>query len=253
MSAGGRRSNSSKALAIVPSPTSIASEDQTSLTSPRDREHVLKSLESIIYPILTLPLEITAEIFLHCIRDRRRPSRLGGVDRYTVLLYLRSLKFSSSLHLRLLDYLILPALELLEMSQTYAQPTPSRDLLSNLASLTEFTITSSLCLWNGSPRAETSYPPSKRSISMHVCAPAAMLSVRQAAVEEALKLRSFRVSFSPGRGGRVDQALKTLRSLRDDGLGMDITWPPRWATECIDAQMVKALGTDRALNPGLAS
>ncbi|KAJ7120013.1 hypothetical protein C8R46DRAFT_876350, partial [Mycena filopes] len=28
---------------------------------------IQKSLESVVYPILTIPFEITAEIFLHCL------------------------------------------------------------------------------------------------------------------------------------------------------------------------------------------
>ncbi|KAJ7181142.1 hypothetical protein C8R46DRAFT_986272, partial [Mycena filopes] len=34
---------------------------------------IQKSLDSIVYPILTLPVELTAEIFLHCLPDTPTP------------------------------------------------------------------------------------------------------------------------------------------------------------------------------------
>ncbi|KAJ7902934.1 hypothetical protein B0H13DRAFT_1524910, partial [Mycena leptocephala] len=37
-----------------------------------ERKHLIESLDSIVYSVLTLPPEITSEIFIHCVRDYPR-------------------------------------------------------------------------------------------------------------------------------------------------------------------------------------
>ncbi|KAJ7934899.1 hypothetical protein B0H13DRAFT_1591279, partial [Mycena leptocephala] len=65
---------------ILPSPTLTASEIRSRLLEIEkqeerlrvERKHLRESLDSIVYPIFTLPLEITSEIFIHCVRGNTR-------------------------------------------------------------------------------------------------------------------------------------------------------------------------------------
>ncbi|KAJ7889293.1 hypothetical protein B0H14DRAFT_3127016 [Mycena olivaceomarginata] len=73
-------SGPSERLAILPSPTLTASEIRSRLLEIEnqkerlrvERKHLLESLDSIVYPVLTLPPEITSEIFIHCVRGYTR-------------------------------------------------------------------------------------------------------------------------------------------------------------------------------------
>ncbi|KAJ7024839.1 hypothetical protein C8F04DRAFT_899109, partial [Mycena alexandri] len=53
-----------------------------------EKIHIQRSLASIVYPILTLPVEVTAEIFVHCLPAKATqpsgkvaPMLLGGICR----------------------------------------------------------------------------------------------------------------------------------------------------------------------------
>ncbi|KAJ7120305.1 hypothetical protein C8R44DRAFT_787901 [Mycena epipterygia] len=69
-------SGPSERLAILPSPMLTASEIRSRLLEIEkqeerlrvERKNLLGSLDSIVYPVLTLPPEITSEIFIHCVR-----------------------------------------------------------------------------------------------------------------------------------------------------------------------------------------
>ncbi|KAJ7470979.1 hypothetical protein FB451DRAFT_1252632 [Mycena latifolia] len=191
--------------------------------------------------------------------------------------HLRSLTFQRRSHHWLLDYLTLPALERLELSQLWeegrsrvqslvarsgclvrvlhlaqADLTETCEFLSDFPSLSKFTI--QYPEWSSSDFTRfLQWLASNRDIvpalevldivcskaNIEVGALTAMLLARRAGVEGATKLKSLRLSFSiDSRHVKVNQALKQLRTLRSDGLELHLKRVRKWATQHIDSSMV---------------
>ncbi|KAJ7470991.1 hypothetical protein FB451DRAFT_1252659 [Mycena latifolia] len=197
--------------------------------------------------------------------------------------HLRSLTFQSRSHHWLLDYLTLPALECLELSQLWAEGRSrvqalvarsgcfvrvlhliQTDLaqtchcLSDFPFLTEFTIqfpqwsTGDFTRFFERISSNRDIVPALEVLAIDWCgvgievgALTAMLLARRAGVDGTTKLKSFRLSFSfDSQRVEVDQALDELRTLCSDGLELDIKRVRKWATQNINSNMMKYLDSN---------
>ncbi|KAJ7463377.1 hypothetical protein FB451DRAFT_465197 [Mycena latifolia] len=196
--------------------------------------------------------------------------------------HLRTLSLMPDPDLTLFNFLTLPALERLELSEISQQGaaavesliTRSRCSLRALAlSQTMFTPAYE-CFWTLESLAEVSLRfaewhkddfshlfetltenrailPGLETLNIDQCVHdvdvhdlATMLSARSRGIEGTAKLKSFRLSFDADVGAMsVRRALTELASLRVEGVKIDLTSLPKWATRNINSHMMDDLAT----------
>ncbi|KAJ7466051.1 hypothetical protein FB451DRAFT_1402456 [Mycena latifolia] len=192
---------------------------------------------------------------------------------------LRTIKFVSVMPLYLLDRLILPALETLELwhlswlgsevahlvarsgcsvrtlhlfQMTYYV---TKECMRIFDSVTEFTM--GLLSWSSDDSTHffnllaynRSTLPALEALNIDRCYGdidiyplATMLSARRNGVDGVAKLSSFRLSFDPDRYDKfIQQALVKILDLRVQGLKMDIHGLRKWSTRNINSQMMEEL------------